>query len=69
MAAPVLQPDFDAFRTFITTVICRPHLAHLPDQDLRDAFVQKLTEQAARDSPPFELDYWRLNIDAKRPLT
>jgi len=69
VAAPVLQPDFDAFRTFITTVICRPHLAYLPNQDLRDAFVQQLTEQAAQDSPPFELDYWRLNIDAKRPLT
>lgn len=67
VAAPVLQPDFDAFRTFITTVICRPHLAYLPEANLRDTFVQMLTEQAAQDTPPFELDYWRLNIEATRP--
>lgn len=66
VAAPVIQPDFDSFRTFITTVICRPHLACLPDATLRDAFVQELTEQAATDTPPFELDYWRLNIEARR---
>lgn len=67
VAAPVLQPDFNAFRTFITTVICGPHLACLPDQHLRDMFVHRLTEQAANDTPPFELDYWRLNLEATRP--
>jgi len=34
---------------------------------LRARFMDRLTEQAALDSPPFELDYWRLNIDARRP--
>jgi len=67
VSAPVVQPDASAFRTFITTVICRPHLAYLADPGLRDAFVQGLTEQASHDTPPFELDYWRLNIEAKRP--
>ena len=65
--APVVQPDAHAFRTFVTTVICRPHLAHLADPELQQAFVQHLTEQAATDSPPFELDYHRLNIEARRP--
>ncbi|HVQ12056.1 MAG TPA: methyltransferase domain-containing protein [Vicinamibacterales bacterium] len=65
--AAVVQPDAKAFRTFITTVICRPHLAHLADPVLRDSFVERLTELAAADNPPFELDYWRLNFEGKRP--
>lgn len=66
--APVVQPDASSYQTFVTTVICRPHLAHLPDAETRDAFIQNLTEQAASDMPPYELDYWRLNIEASRPL-
>jgi len=66
--SPVVQPDADAFKAFITTVICRPHLAHLEEQPLRDAFIDRLTAQAAADDPPFELDYWRLNLDARRPF-
>lgn len=65
--APIVQPDAAAFQTFITTVICRPHLAHLPDSALQEAFVRDLTEQASTDNPAFELDYWRLNIEARRP--
>ena len=65
--APIVQPDALAFQTFITTVICRPHLAHLPDSALQEAFVRDLTEQASTDNPAFELDYWRLNIEARRP--
>lgn len=67
VAAPVVQPDATAFRTFITTVICRPHLAYLADPALQNDFVTRLTEMAASDDPPFELDYWRLNIEATRP--
>jgi trans-aconitate methyltransferase len=66
--APVVQPDADAYGTFITTVICRPHLAHLQDQALRAAFIGDLTTRAAADDTPFELDYWRLNLDARRPF-
>jgi len=65
--APIVQPDAAAFQIFITTVICRPHLAHLPDPALQEAFVRDLTEQASMDNPAFELDYWRLNIEARRP--
>ena len=66
--SPVIQPDALAYQTFITTVICRRHLACLPELSLQTAFVQQLTEQASRDNPPFELDYWRLNVDARKPL-
>jgi trans-aconitate 2-methyltransferase len=66
--SPVLQPDAAAYREFVEHVICRPHLEHLPDPGLRARFMERLTEEAAGDSPAFELDYWRLNLDARRPL-
>jgi trans-aconitate 2-methyltransferase len=66
-AAPVLQPDAVRYREFVANVICRNHLALLPEPSLRDQFMNALTAQAAADDPPFELDYWRLNIEAVRP--
>ena len=65
--APVVQPDGAAYKEFVTTVICRPYLAQLPDAALRDRFIDELTRRAASTDPPFELDYWRLNIDAVKP--
>ena len=65
--APIVFPDAQSFRSFITNVICRPHLAYLPDETTRTRFIARITKQAADDNPPFELDYWRLNIDARRP--
>ena len=52
----------------VTNVICRHQLARLPDEELRSRFMDVITEQAANDSPPFELDYWRLNLDARKPV-
>ena len=65
--SPVVQPDAATYRDFVTNVICRPHLARLPGEELRTRFMDLITEQAASDSPPFEIDYWRLNIDARKP--
>jgi trans-aconitate 2-methyltransferase len=63
----VAFPNADTFRAFITNVICRPHLAYLPDTATKDAFIDRLTQLAANDDPPFELDYWRLNLGGRRP--
>lgn len=65
--APVVLAGAPAFREFVEHVICRPHLSHLPDGALRSRFLERLTGAASADTPPFELDYWRLNIDARRP--
>jgi trans-aconitate 2-methyltransferase len=65
-AAPVVQPNAAAYREFVTNVVCRHHLAPLPEP-LRDRFMSSVTAQAAADDPAFELDYWRLNIRARRP--
>ena len=67
VAAPVLQPDAVAYREFVANVILRHHLACLPDPHFRERFMDVITAQAGNDAPPFELDYWRLNIDARKP--
>ena len=66
--SPVVFSDAETFRTFVTNVICRPHLACLPDAEEKNTFIDELTRLAATDNPPFELDYWRLNMDARRPV-
>ena len=65
--APTALPGADEFREFLTTVNMHAHLARLPEGPLRRRFVEELTEQAARDEPPYSLDYCRLNIRARRP--
>ncbi len=65
-AAPTPFDGADAFRQFIATVCVRHHAGRLPPRE-RELFLRELTMFAAADSPPFTLDYWRLNIAARRP--
>ena len=64
---PAQMPDADEYRSFVSTVILREQLARLPDDGLRSTFLDALVSQAAMDDPPYELDYWRLNLMATRP--
>jgi len=66
-AAPTVLEDRRQYFDFVKTVIVRTHLERLPDTKLRDQYVSDLAEQAANDTPPFLLDYWRLNLSAKKP--
>jgi trans-aconitate 2-methyltransferase len=65
--APTVLEDERAYRDFVTTVNFQPHLACLPDEALRRQFVEEVTELSARSPVPFRLDYWRLNLQARRP--
>ena len=65
-AAPTTLATEGDYRAFVTTVIYHPHLDRLPDT-LRAPFIDEVTALAARQSPAFMLDYWRLNIAATRP--
>jgi trans-aconitate 2-methyltransferase len=65
-ASPVTFADAETYAEFVSCVCLRHHLERLPPE-LRDPFVEALAGQAAHDDPPFTLDYWRLNIDARRP--
>lgn len=64
--APTTFDSADAYQQFIATVCVRHHLSRLP-MDERRAFLRELALEAARDTPAFTLDYWRLNITARRP--
>ena len=65
--APTTLADQTSYRDFVTTVIYNPHLARLPPGTLRAEFIDEITSRAARQDPPFTLDYWRLNLEARRP--
>lgn len=65
--APTKFSNGQEFEQFVESVILRNHLERLPDPALRNHFLTELTRQAAQDDPPFSLDYWRLNLQARRP--
>ena len=56
----------DDYRAFVRTVCLRHQLARL-DEGERERYLGRLVEAAAEDDPAFTLDYWRLNIDARKP--
>lgn len=55
-----------SYRAFVRTVCLRHQLARL-DEAGRERYLDRLVELAAGDDPPLTLDYWRLNIDARKP--
>ncbi len=65
--SPVCLPDAQTFREFEANVTMHRHLERIPDEKLRERFLDELARQYGQDNPPFELDYWRLNIRAKKP--
>jgi len=66
-AAPTFLDDRRHYFEFVKTVIVRTHLERLPGEDLREQYVSDLADHAAKDDPPFLLDYWRLNLTARKP--
>ena len=65
--APTTLADEASYREFVTTVIYNPHLDRLPEGALRAGFIDQITALAAAQHPPFTLDYWRLNLEGRRP--
>jgi trans-aconitate methyltransferase len=63
--APVQLETAEKYAEFVSCVCIRHHLDRLP-LELRDSFIQDLTELAASDTQPYTLDYWRLNIYATK---
>ena len=63
--APTTLPDRDSFADFIACVCVRHHVDRVP-ADERARFVGRLADAAAGDDPPFTLDYWRLNLSARK---
>jgi len=65
---PVMVAGSDEFEGYLRTFVLHRHLELLPDAGLRDRFTRALADASADDDPPWTLDYWRLNLRARRPL-
>jgi len=65
--APTTLVDEETFRAFCSTITLGPYIERLPS-DLQDRFLDPIAREAAKDDPPFTLDYWRLNMQARRPI-
>ena len=67
-----LEPDPAVFDTadegavFLSTVVLRHHLERLPE-DLRAHFARAVADRRTRPDGRVELDYVRLNLEARRP--
>ena len=64
--APTTLASEADYREFVTTVIYHPHLARLPDAALKQSFIDRVTGLASKEPVPFTLDYWRLNMQARK---
>jgi ubiquinone/menaquinone biosynthesis C-methylase UbiE len=65
--APTRFSSSEGFQQFAGNVILHRHLERLPTAEVRESFLSTLTSQAAEDDTPWLLDYWRLNLQARKP--
>ena len=64
---PTPLSDAAEYKEFLATVTLHRHIERIPDPGLRERFMDELTRQAAADTAPFTLDYWRLNLSGRKP--
>ena len=64
--APVQLASDKEYREYLANVIFHRHLERIKQPELRERFLNELTSMSAQDDPPFELDYWRLNMSARK---
>jgi trans-aconitate methyltransferase len=68
-AAPTPFEGAQELSAFLRTVVLRPYLHRLPTPEAQQHFVQSGVESCGQDNPPWVLDYWRLNMEARRPAS
>ncbi len=61
-STPTVLDDAAHYSEFVRNIILRRHLENIPGEEEKSEFISVLTEQAAKDDPPYTLDYWRLNL-------
>jgi trans-aconitate 2-methyltransferase len=64
-STPTSFADEATYSEFVSCVCLRRQLDLLP-ADRHASYLRPLLDLAAADDPPFTLDYWRLNIDARK---
>jgi hypothetical protein len=65
--APVTLESESVFQEFLATVVFGTHLKRLPTDELKREFIGRLVAWSGEQNPQWHLDYWRLNIIARRP--
>lgn len=55
------------FQDYLRTFVLHRHLQRLPEEPLRHDFIREIADVSANDQPVWNLDYWRLNLRARRP--
>jgi trans-aconitate 2-methyltransferase len=65
-AAAFAVPSGEEFQDYLRTFVLHRHLELLSEQGLRDNFVRQLEDVSGHDDPPWTLDYWRLNLRARK---
>jgi len=63
--SPVRFGSANEYKAFMEPVILRPFLNVLREE-LKQQFVNELVDESVKD-PNFHLDYWRLNLRARKP--
>lgn len=64
--SPVRFEDEATYRAYVSTVVFRLHLSRLPDE-LRSPFLDEIVRRLPCGPDRLTLDYWRLNLQARRP--
>lgn len=64
--AAVRFSEEKSYADFLSAMILHPYLERLPES-LQVEFKDEIVRQAAVDQPPFVLDYWRLNLQGRKP--
>ena len=64
--APAQLADAEEFKQYLATVTLREHTDRITDPVLRLRFLDQLALKASQDDPPFVMDYWRLNMSARK---
>jgi trans-aconitate methyltransferase len=59
-------PDAAVYRDFLATVTLHAHTNRIPDLAVRARFLDRIVALAQQE-PTLNLDYWRLNIHARKP--
>jgi hypothetical protein len=58
--------DRGVYRDFLATVTLHSHLKRIPEGRFREEFLDRIIDLAQQE-PDLHLDYWRLNIRARKP--
>ena len=65
-----LSRDISRQRRFVWLDCSRESLwQRLPSPELKQQFIDRVTQLAGGEDPPYTLDYWRLNMSARKSET